>query len=190
MKKLELLLFLLLFGCVAFAQTRQVSGTVRDSASGSPLPSATVKVAGKNTSTVTGPDGTFSLTLPPGSASLQVSSVGYAAQNIIVDPNDNNLIVQMGKSSAQLQEVVVTALGISKEARKVGYAVTTVNGDLINKARETNVALSLSGRVAGLNVHGTNGGPGGTARILLRGMPSMNSGGSPLFVLNGVPIDN
>ncbi|WP_018615463.1 SusC/RagA family TonB-linked outer membrane protein [Segetibacter koreensis] len=190
MKKLELLLILLLVGCVGFAQTRQLNGTVRDSASGRPLPSTTVKVVGKNTTAVTGADGTFSLIAPLGSVSLQVTSVGYAPQTINVDPNDNNLIIQLSVSSARLQEVVVTALGISKEARKVGYAVTTVNGDLLNKARETNVALSLSGRVAGLNVHGTNGGPGGTARILLRGMPSMNSGGAPLFVLNGVPIDN
>ena len=81
-------------------------------------------------------------------------------------------------------------LGITKQARKVGYAVTTVNGSLLNQARETNVANSLSGRVAGLKVSGTNGGPGGTVKLLLRGLPSMNGAGSPLFVINGIPMDN
>src|SRR5438045_3706818 len=142
MEKLRFLFILLLYSSLSFAQNRQISGIVKDS-SGAALPSATVKVQGKNTTSVTGADGTFSLTLPLGAATLQVSSVGYAPQNVNVDPNDNNLVIQLSKSSAQLQEVVVTALGISKDSRKVGYAVTTVNGDLLNKARETNVALSL-----------------------------------------------
>ena len=189
MKKLELLFILLLLGCAGFAQTRQFSGTVRDS-SGSPLPSATIKVQGRNTNAVTGSDGTFSIALPGGSTRLQVSSVGYAAQTVDINPDDNNLIIMLGRSSAQLSEVVVTALGISKDSRKLGYAVSTVNGDQLNKARENNVALSLEGQVAGLNIHGTNGGPGGSARILLRGVSSLTGGGSPLFVINGVPMDN
>lgn len=189
MKKLQLLFILLLFSSAGFAQARQFTGTVRDS-SGSPLPSVTVKVQGRNTSAVTASDGTFSLVLPAGGARLQVSSVGYSAQNVNVNSNDNDLVIMLGKSSAQLSEVVVTALGISKDARKVGYAVSTVNGDQLTKARENNVALSLEGQVSGLNIHGTNGGPGGSARILLRGVSSLTGGGSPLFVINGVPMDN
>lgn len=189
MKKLKLLFILLLLGSAGFAQTRQFSGTVRDS-SGTPLPSVTVRVQGKNTNAVTGSDGTFSIALPGGSTRLLVSSVGYAAQTVEVTPDDNNLIIMLGRSSAQLSEVVVTALGISKDARKLGYAVSTVNGDQLTKARENNVALSLEGQVAGLNIHGTNGGPGGSARILLRGVSSLTGGGSPLFVINGVPMDN
>jgi TonB-linked SusC/RagA family outer membrane protein len=190
MKKLDLLLILLLFNCAVFAQTRQVSGTVQDSASGGPVPSATVKVVGKNIIAATNADGTFSLTLPAGSAVLQVSSVGYSTQEVPVDATQNNLLIILGKASSELREVVVTALGISKDSRKVGYAVSTINGEQLNKARETNIANSLSGRVAGLKVTGTSSGPGGTAKILLRGLPSMNSGGAPLFVINGVPMDN
>ncbi len=119
MKKLQLLFILLLFSSAGFAQARQFTGTVRDS-SGSPLPSVTVKVQGRNTSAVTASDGTFSLVLPAGGARLQVSSVGYSAQNVNVNSNDNDLVIMLGKSSAQLSEVVVTALGISKDARKVG----------------------------------------------------------------------
>ena len=191
MKNAFLLFFIMLAGSAAMAQTRALTGFVRDSATDNPIQYATVKVEGRNVVATTGSDGGFSLTLPTASAILNISYVGYAAQSVSISDNDNNIIIRLGQSStSSLNEVVVTALGISKESRKLGYAVSTVNGDQFNKARETNVALSLSGQVAGLNVHGTSGGPGGTARILLRGMPSMNSGGSPLFVINGVPMDN
>ncbi|MDQ2753017.1 MAG: TonB-dependent receptor plug domain-containing protein, partial [Bacteroidota bacterium] len=191
MKHVFLLFFLMMAGFAAMSQTRTLTGFVRDSATNSPVPYATVKVAGRNIVATTGTNGGFSIGLPTASTTLDVSYVGYATQSIAVDENDNNIIVLLGQSkTGNLNEVVVTALGISKDSRKLGYAVSTVNGDQFNKARETNVALSLSGQVAGLDVHGTNGGPGGTARILLRGMSSMNSGGSPLFVINGVPIDN
>lgn len=107
MKKIELLFILLLLACGSFAQTRQFTATVRDSL-GSPLPSVTVKVQGRNTSAVTASDGTFTLTLPTAGARLQVSSVGYSAQSVNVNPNDNDLVIMLGKSSAQLSEVVVT----------------------------------------------------------------------------------
>ena len=191
MKNVYLLFFILLASLTATAQTRTLTGFVRDSATNNPVPYATVKVTGKNIVATTGTDGGFSISLLSASATLDVSYVGYATQSIAVDDNDNNIIILLGQSKGSgLSEVVVTALGISKESRRIGYAVSTVNGDQLNKARETNVALSLEGQVAGLNVHGTSGGPGGTARILLRGMPSINSPGSPLFVINGVPMDN
>ncbi len=190
MKKMTQLCMLLLLHVVVLAQTRQLTGNIKDSKSSQGLAGTTVKVKGKNIQTVSTNDGSFSLNVPAGAVDLELSFIGYTTKTERVEPNENNILILIDPSSSELGEVVVTALGISKEARKVGYAVTTVGGDLLNKARETNVALSLSGRVAGLNVHGTNGGPGGTARILLRGMPSMNSGGAPLFVINGVPIDN
>ncbi len=191
MRKLQLLFMLLLFSSGAlFAQTRVLTGTVRDSSGNTPLAYVTVKVKGQNINATTGTDGAFSINLPSAGAVLEVSYVGYETQTIDVSGEQTNLLILLGRSQAVLGEVVVTALGISKDARKVGYAITTVNGDVMNKARETNVALSLEGRVAGLSVHGTNGGPGGTARILLRGMPSINSSGAPLFVINGVPMDN
>jgi TonB-linked SusC/RagA family outer membrane protein len=96
----------------------------------------------------------------------------------------------MDESTTQLGELVVTALGITKDAGKVGYSVSKIDGSLMTQARESNVALSLGGRIAGVSVHGSSGGPGSSARILLRGMPSMNQAGSPLFVINGVPMDN
>lgn len=91
--------------------------------------------------------------------------------------------------SKPLNEVVITALNIAKKDRKVGYAITTIKGEELAKARESNFSLSLEGKVAGLNVSGTSGGPSSSSRLLLRGAASMNAG-SPLFILNGVPIDN
>ncbi|GGH19425.1 SusC/RagA family TonB-linked outer membrane protein [Pedobacter zeae] len=109
----------------------------------------------------------------------------------------NNLIVirkntevKTGSDSVRfLKEVVITALGIEKDNRKVGYALTTIKGSSIAKARESNMMMMLQGRVAGLNIAGINGGPGSAARILIRGVSSMTAA-SPLFIVNGVPIDN
>ncbi len=188
-KHLQLLILLLLFSSVVIAQ-RQLTGIVRDAKTGSALPAATVKLQGSNVQVISGSDGTFTLNIPAGSAVLEVSYVGFGTKTVPVAPGENDIIIALDETTAELTQVVVTALGISKEQRKLGYSVTTVSGEQMNRARETNLALSLSGRVAGLNVKGTSSGPGGTAKILLRGMPSMNSAGSPLFVINGVPIDN
>ncbi|MFT4154602.1 SusC/RagA family TonB-linked outer membrane protein [Parafilimonas sp.] len=187
---LFVLLFVLIFSSVkVFSQTRSLTGVVKDSSS-QPLVAATVTVKGTKTSTVTAADGSFTLTVPSGNITLEVNYVGYNPVSVPVGPDQADVTITMQAGANTISDVVVTALGIKKEERKLGYAISTVNGNSLNKARETNVALSLAGQVAGLDVHGTSGGPGGTARILLRGMPSMNSGGSPLFVINGVPMDN
>lgn len=189
MRHVRLLIALLLLHSVVLAQTRQLSGVVKDKA-GTGIPAVTVKVKGKPNQTVTDINGAFSLQVPTGNIQLVASSVGYGEATINVAADQNEASFTMQESQEQLGEVVVTALGISKEAKKVGYSVSTVAGDQLNQARETNVANSLSGRVAGLKVSGTNGGPGGTVKLLLRGLPSMNNPGSPLFVINGVPMDN
>jgi len=190
MRQLHLLIIALLISSIAFAQTRQFNGTVKDSKSGGPLPGVTVQAKGKNVAAVSGTDGSFVLKAPIGGFTLQVSLIGYGTKTIQVSADQSSIDLIMDESSTQLGELVVTALGITKDAGKIGYAVTKVEGSLMTQARESNVALSLGGRVAGLNVHGSSGGPGSSARILLRGMPSMNSGGAPLFVINGVPMDN
>jgi len=190
MRTLRLLTLLLLLSSVAMAQTRLISGTIRDSKTGSPLPSVTVKVKGKSISAVTNADGGFSLNAPAGDVTLEVSSVGYAPKTIVAGAGSGTVSVTMDVSTSDLGEVVVTALGISKESKKLGYAVSTVKGDDMSKARTTNVASALTGQVAGLNVHGTSGGPAGSVRILLRGISGITGAGSPLFVVNGIPIDN
>lgn len=189
MRKLSLLLMVLLLCQTVFAQTRQLSGSVKDAKTGESLIAVTIKVKGKNTATFSKPDGTFSIQVPAGAVELEVSLVGYGSKTITVAPGQSSLDLMMDQSSTQLGEVMVTALGIAKESKKIGYSVSKVGGDLMTQARETNVGNSLTGRVAGLNVSSTSGGPGGSVRILLRGMASF-SASSPLFVINGVPMDN
>ena len=169
-----------------FVNNTVVSGKVLDD-QGSPFPGVTVKIKGSGTGTVTDGKGTFSVNAPDG-AVLLFSFLGYETQEIAV-AGKTSITVTMVVSSKGLNEVVVTALGIKRDAKKLGYSVTTVTGDDLNKAKESNVAQSLEGRVAGLSINGTNGGPGSSARILLRGVASLTAG-SPLFVINGVPMDN
>ncbi len=190
MRQLRLLTALLLFSSVVFAQTRQLSGTIRDSKSAAFLPSVTIKVKGKPIQTTSNDNGAFSLNVPTGKISLELTSVGFATKDQAVEANENNIVINLSEEAQELGEVVVTALGITKQSKKLGYAVTTVNGDLLNKARENNLANSLSGRVAGLKVSGTSSGPAGTVKLFLRGNPSLNGTGQPLFVINGVPMDN
>jgi TonB-linked SusC/RagA family outer membrane protein len=164
-----------------------VHGRVVDE-KGSPVVAATVEVRGTKKVVATNDNGEFTLTGISDNAVLVISSVGFEKTEVRISGR-TQLDVTM-KLGAALGETVVTALGLVKEARKVGYSVAVVNGDQMNKARETNVALSLEGQVSGMAVRGTNGGSGGTALVLMRGVPSMNAGGPPLFVINGVPMDN
>lgn len=163
-----------------------VTGRVVDE-KGAPLPGVSVAVKGSTAGTVTDASGKFSINAPD-NGTLVFSFIGYQSQEVAV-AGKTVINVTLQPSQTDLKEVVVTALGISKEQKKLGYAVSTVNGDALNKAKETNVALSLQGRVAGLSVGGSNGGPGSSARVLLRGLTSFTAGG-PLYVINGVPMDN
>lgn len=172
----------------SFAVDKEITGTITDE-KGSELAGATVTIKGTTRGTNTDGSGRYRLNVPDNNAVLVFSYIGYASQEVAVG-NQSVINVKLNPGDVNLNEVVVTALGVSKEARTLGYAVTTVNATQLTQARETNVGNSLVGRVAGLSVKGTNSGPGGTSKLLLRGMPSMNSAGSPLFVINGVPMDN
>jgi TonB-linked SusC/RagA family outer membrane protein len=171
----------------AFAQGT-VRGTVTSKTDGMPLPGVNVLIKGKTIGTTTDVEGRYAIQASSGET-LIFSYIGYTVQEVAVS-SQTEVNISLEEDVTSLQEVVVTALGISKETRKLGYAISTVNGDQLNRARETNVALSLQGTVPGLTVRGSNGGPGGTAQVLLRGMPSMNSAGSPLYIINGIPMDN
>lgn len=163
----------------------KIEGFVTDE-NGSPLVGATVKVKGSTLGSSTDTRGFFSFEAPSQST-LAVSFVGYVTKD--VKPEGPMPLTVTLTVSNVLNEVVVTALGINKDERKVGYSVTTISGEVLDKAKESNIAYSLEGRVAGLSINGVNGGPASSARILLRGVTSFGAS-APLFIINGIPIDN
>lgn len=137
----------------------------------------------------TSEQGGFTISATPGDI-LSVSFVGYIPQEIKINAHDDNITIRLLADKKEMETVVVTALGISKSEKKIGYAVTKVSGDLLNQAKEPNIAYSLQGRVPGLNISGANGGPGASANILIRGISNFTSSTGPLFVIDGVPMDN
>jgi len=161
-----------------------ISGVVEDAAG--PMIDATVKVAGTNIGAVTDLDGCFTLKCKRDDE-LEVSYVGYTTVKVKARPG---MKIVMAEDKTQLSEVVVTALGVKRERKALGYALSEVKGEELTKAKETNVINSLSGKVAGLVVQNTAGGASGSTRVLLRGNTEISGNNQPLYVIDGVPLDN
>lgn len=172
---------------VATLHAQRVSGIVTDAETNEPLPGATITVQNQSRGTITDGEGKFTLEAAAGDV-LNFSLVGYTPQTATVSGSTLNIALSQGEA---LQEVIVTALGISREKKSLGYAAQEVAGDDLNKARETNIINSLSGKVAGLTIVGNPSGIGSSARITIRGERSLNiNRNQPLFVVDGVPITN
>ena len=168
----------------AVYQTAMVYGIVTDAAG--PVAGAAVQVVDSNVGVVTDENGRFELDVEPGTV-LVVSCLGYKDLSVIAMPDMNIVLTE---DSTALDEVVVTALGIKRDRKALGYALSEVKGDDLNKAKETNVINSLAGKVAGLIINETAGGPSGSTRVLLRGNTEMTGNNQPLYVIDGVPLDN
>jgi TonB-linked SusC/RagA family outer membrane protein len=184
-KLLFSLLALTFFSAASYCQT--VTGKVSD-ADGKPLAGISVRVKGTSAGTSTITSGQYSITASS-KAVLIFSSVGYALQEVSVSDR-TNIDVVMVASLQNMGEVVVTALGIRKEARKLGYAATSVSPDELAINRTANPMNALQGKVAGVNISSLGTGPGGSSKIRIRGQSSINGTNSPLIVINGVPVDN
>ena len=165
-------------------QAAKVSGTVTDGKE--PIIGASIRVKNSSQGTITDMDGNFKLDVAPGTE-LVISYVGYKDVNIKAAANMN---IVLEEESTALSEVVVTALGIKRERKALGYALSEVKGEELTKAKETNVINSLQGKVAGLIVQNTAGGASGSTRVLLRGNTEMTGDNQPLYVIDGVPLDN
>ncbi|WEK34562.1 MAG: SusC/RagA family TonB-linked outer membrane protein [Candidatus Pseudobacter hemicellulosilyticus] len=191
MKKL---LCLLLFVCTApyfqglSAQEKKwVSGTLKDR-NGNPVIAATITEKGTSNQVVSDATGAFRLQVAP-SATLVISSVGYAGfETGVGESSTLNLIMELG--SQGLDEVVVTALGIKRQKKSLGYAVQEVKSQTLIEAREPNVTNALAGVVAGMQIVRSNNGPAGSSRINLRGLNSFSPRTQPLIVVDGIPVDN
>ncbi|MEI7524534.1 MAG: SusC/RagA family TonB-linked outer membrane protein [Mariniphaga sp.] len=191
MKKISLLLaFLGFIGLqVVFAQTRDLSGVVTSGEDGSSIPGASVVVKGTTLGTVTDMDGKFTLKVPQNAKSLMVSFVGMTTLEVPLT-GSSSYSIKLQPESISVNEVVVTAFGITKEKKSLGYSVQDVKGDAINQAKETNVVNSLQGRVSGAQITSASGAVGASARIVIRGVSSLSGNNQPLFVVDGIPMDN
>ena len=164
-----------------------ITGKVIDVANSQPLAGVTVSVKGSERSISTDNQGRFSITASPDEL-LVFSSVGYSTMEFKASEAAN---IRMTQTTNDLNEVVITALGIKKEKKKLGYAIQEVKGDDLTVARETNVVNQLSGKIAGVTVVGSPSGIGGSARVTIRGERSLNlNKNQPLYVIDGVPISN
>jgi len=187
----SLMVLLLLITQIVWAQERTLSGTVTAKEDGSALPGVNVVIKGTNNGTITDIDGNFKLNVAGEDAVLVFSYIGFQRTEIEVG-NRSLVDVALESDITQLSEVVVTAIGIEKEAKSLGYSVGVVDSEDIVRARDPNLVNSLAGKVAGVQITNTSGTIGGGARIVVRGQASIGNGAGnqPLFVVDGVPIYN
>ena len=186
-------IFLFLFSLLmqqAWAQERTVSGTVTSSEDGQPLPAVNIITKGTTSGTISDLDGKYTLAIPPEGTTLVFSFIGLVSQEIEVGSR-SVIDVAMASDITQLGEVVVTAVGIERQARDLSYSVTTVSSDELTKTKSNNLLTSLQGKVPGATIQTTSGQPGTSQQIILRGIATLTNGsGQPLIVVDGVPINN
>lgn len=193
MKKLIYVIHLTLFllSSMLFAQDRTLQGTVTDT-NGMPLPGASIVVKNTTIGVVTDFDGNFTINIPENENVIEATFMGFKSQKLNVT-GKTTLTIVLEEDAQGLDEVVVTALGIKRETKKLSYAVQKIDGNELAEAKETNVVNSLSGKMAGVRVTGGNSGVGSSSQIIIRGENSLNpspNANSPLFVVDGIPINN
>ncbi|MXV16091.1 SusC/RagA family TonB-linked outer membrane protein [Hufsiella ginkgonis] len=189
-QKLLTLFFLsLLTVGYAFAQNRTITGTVIGKDDGLPLPGVSVRLKGTTTGVQTNADGKYQLALPAGNGTLTFTYIGYATQEIAAGA-DNVINVSLVPDSKLLGEVVVTALGVQRAKRALTYSVQSVDPAEVVQSRETNIVNALSGKVAGVSINNSGGQAGSSSRIVIRGNTSLTGNNEPLFVIDGIPVDN
>lgn len=170
-----------------FAQQLSITGKVTDG-NGDPLPGVNVEIKNTATGTITDLDGGFTIKVDKGKI-LTFSFIGYETVSQKIT-SEGSLSIVMKESTVLVDEVVVTALGIKKEKKALAYSVTEVKSDDLNRVKVSNVANSLVGKVAGVNVVKPASGVMGSSRITIRGNGSLSGGNQPLYIIDGVPMDN
>lgn len=188
MKRLYLVFAAFIFGLYSLiGQDVQVRGTITDAEEGSPVPGAYVRVKGTNTGTASDASGNYQLTVPR-DATLVFTSIGYLEQEVLVN-NQSVIDVSLSPDVVQVSEVVVTALGIPREKKSLGYATQEVSGEEVSTVKTDNFINTLSGKLAGVNIK-VNNNIGGSTNVVIRGSKSLFQSNQALFVIDGVPVDN
>jgi TonB-linked SusC/RagA family outer membrane protein len=173
---------------VANAQSVNLSGVITEKSTGLPLPGVSVSIKGSAGGTQSNNEGRFSLATKAGDV-LRITFIGYTTREIGVKPDQTTLDVALEETQNALNEVVVTALNITREKKSLGYAVQELKSKDISEAKETNLVNALSGKVAGVQVTNSQGDMG-SSRIIIRGETSISGNNQPLFIIDGVPVDN
>ena len=187
MKKLTLLVSMLFIMAGSLMAQRTVVGKVTD-ASGDALPGATVLVKGTNDGTTTDDNGNYKVDVPSNANTLVVSYTGFNTQEVVLGAS--NVVNVTMKEGVTLSETVVTALGISKAEKSIGYAISSVDGGTVARSGEVNMIQGLASKAAGVNVVSSAGTPGASSKITLRGNSSFSLSNQPLIVIDNVPFDN
>ncbi|WP_299825815.1 SusC/RagA family TonB-linked outer membrane protein [uncultured Pontibacter sp.] len=190
MKRNLLLLLILTFTLLqqAMAQVREVTGRVTDATTNQPLPGVTVLVKGTTVGTATSGDGSYTLSVPETGRTLQFSFIGYTTIERAIG-NAATINVALPLNTQQLDEVVVTALGIERNKNELAYSAQSVSGEQITRTRSTDFVNTLSGKVAGLDIRSNNT-MGGSTNVIIRGNKSITGNNQALFVIDGVPVSN
>ena len=190
MKRFVFVLSLLCF--VGFnllqAQGVQVSGKVTGADDGAALPGVSVVVRGTTIGAVTDFEGNYSITAPDANATLMFSFVGMLTQEVPLN-GQTTVDVVMESTSTELDEVVVTALGVSREKKSLGYSIQEVDGGAVNDVPATNFTEALSGKLAGVHIKQSNT-MGGANNVVIRGSTSLTGSNQAMFVIDGIPVDN
>ncbi len=189
MRRIMLMMAVLLGNAAfVFAQTT-VRGKVTDVKNGQPIGMASIKISNEKSITMSKDDGSFELTAQSPTGEIIVTIAGYSSATVKY-PGTGMLDVKLVQDTKNLTEVVVTALGIKKEKKRIGYSVSEINTELLEKSREQNVIEALSAKTAGAQVTGTGGTPGASSKVLLRGNSTFTGNNTPLIVVDGIPVDN
>lgn len=191
MRKITLLLvFFFAIGTLGvFAQTRTVTGKVTGSQDGLGIPGVTVMVKGTTIGSITDFDGNYEITVRPEHRTLVFSYISMKTQEVALG-TQTSINVTLEPDVFQIDEVVVTAIGVSREAKALGYSVQSVESDAIVRSATTNPVNALSGKVAGVQITNSSGAAGASSYMTIRGTASITGNNQPLFVIDGVPIDN
>jgi TonB-linked SusC/RagA family outer membrane protein len=189
MKKFLLLSFSLAIAVSVWAQERTVSGRVTSAEDGTPLPGVNVVLKGTSTGTATDADGSYRMTIPQSGGSLTFSFIGLQSQEVNI--GDRTVVdVTLRLDVAQLGEVVVTAVGIERDKKALGYSVAGVGAEKISQLSEVDPLRALQGKMPGVNIVGGGGAPGQSTKINIRGASSLTGNTQPLFIVDGIPFDN
>ncbi len=169
---------------IASAQTR-VTGTVVSQEDGLPIVGATIQIVGTNQGVVTDADGKFTLDVPSRNTTLRISYVGMQTMEVTAAPN---MRIRLLSDDTLLDEVVVTAMGISRQQKTLGYSAQTLDNEELTSGRLTDVTSSLAGKVAGVQVNASSSDPGTANSVIIRGFSSINGNNQPLYIVDGVPL--